>query len=288
MEKNNKHLHHKQNAHKNYETTGHEWDGIQEYEKPDPLWLRYLFYITLFFSLAYWLLYPSWPAQQADGALDWSSYKQLEASIEEIEKIREKYSLEFNKASFEEIFKDEDLLNFALRGGKIAFANNCAMCHGAGGNGNVGYPNLTAGAWIWGGKVEDIHQTLLYGIRSGHDEARDSQMAAFGRDKILTAEQVNIVTDYVLALNRAEPEYKGKDLYKTHCASCHGDVGQGGRDFGAPALNDAVWLYGGDRETIYDVIYNGRAGVMPYWSGKLSDSTIKQLAVYVHQLGGGE
>ncbi|MCL4158860.1 UNVERIFIED_CONTAM: hypothetical protein GTU68_010034 [Idotea baltica] len=288
VEKDNKKLNKHKPSKPEVKTTGHEWDGIQENDLPDPLWLRWSFYITLFFSLGYWFFYPSWPSQNSDGILKWTSIGQLQESLEEIEEIRSKYLGEFDKASFQEISENEELLTFALRGGNIAFANNCAMCHGAGGNGNKGYPNLTAGAWIWGGKVEDIYQTLLYGIRSGHDEARDSQMAAFGKDGILTETEINTVTDFTMGLRDGKTTGKGSDIYVTHCAACHGAEGQGGRDFGAPALNDAVWLYGGDRETIYDVIYNGRQGVMPYWNGKLSDATIRQLAVYVHQLGGGE
>ena len=80
---------------------------------------------------------------------------------------------------------------------------------------------------------------------------------------------------------------KAVDIFNNHCASCHGIDGKGNLDVGAPNLVDAVFLYGSDYETIYDVIYNGRGGVMPYWSGKLSDSTIRQLSIYVHQLGGG-
>lgn len=270
-------------------TTGHEWDGIKENDLPDPLWLRILFYIALFFSLGYWLLYPSWPSQNTHGALAWTSHKQLEESLAEIEAVRNEYLGEFNKAAFSDILKDEQLLKFALAGGKAAFANNCAVCHGAGGNGNLGYPNLTAGAWLWGGKIEDIYQTLQFGIRSGHDEARDSQMAAFGKDGILKKEEVDALTDFVIGLhNNSNTSSSANALYQQHCASCHGPKGEGGREFGAPALNDAIWLYGSSREAVYDVIYNGRQGVMPYWSGKLTDPTIRQLAVYVHQLGGGE
>lgn len=270
-------------------TTGHEWDGIKENDLPDPLWLRYMFYIALFFSLGYWLLYPSWPSQHADGALDWSSEKELKQSLDEIESVRNVYLSEFNKTEFHDVLKTPELLKFALAGGKAAFANNCAVCHGAGGNGNTGYPNLTAGAWIWGGKIEDIYQTLKYGIRSGHEESRDSQMAAFGKDGLLTKEEVNVLTEYVISLHqKGAVNQKGDQLFQQHCASCHGKSGEGGREFGAPTLNDAVWLYGDSKEAIYDVIYNGRQGVMPYWSGKLDDPTIKQLAIYVHQLGGGE
>jgi cytochrome c oxidase cbb3-type subunit 3 len=272
-----------------FKTTGHEWDGIQEYDRPDPLWLRYTFYAALFFSLGYWLLYPSWPSQSTPGALGWTEYNQLQESLDEIEKIRSKYSSEFDGATFDEIENNPDLYRYAIAGGRAAFLNNCAMCHGAGGNGNRGYPNLTAGAWLWGGKRDDIYQTIKFGIRSGHDETRDSQMAAFGRDGMLTQAQVDIITDFVLGMHAGENQTsEGAAIYKEHCAICHGAKGEGNREVGAPALNDAIWLYGGERETIRDVIQNGRMGVMPYWSEKLTDATIRKLTLYVHQLGGGE
>ena len=271
------------------ETTGHEWDGIKEYDNPDPFWLRLFFYIALFFALTYWLLYPSWPVPNGKGLLEWSSKKELNEGVEEIEKIRGKYQKQFDNSSFEEILKDRNLMKFANAGGKSAFQNNCAVCHGTGGGGNVGYPNLTSGAWLWGGKIDDIYTTLQYGIRSPHEETRDSAMAAFGKDKILTSKQIDMLTNYILNLNNKDSFNNEADtLYQEHCASCHGKDGTGVREFGGPNLKDAIWLYGDDYNTIYDVIYNGRAGVMPYWKDKLSDSTIRQLAVYVHQLGGGE
>jgi cytochrome c oxidase cbb3-type subunit 3 len=270
-------------------TMGHEWDGIKEYDNPDPFWLRLFFYIALIFALIYWLLYLSLPVPNGKGILDWSSKKQLNKGIEKIEKLRSKYQEQFDKSSFEEILKDKNLMKFVNAGGKSAFQNNCAVCHGAGGGGNIGYPNLTSGAWLWGGKTDDIYTTLNYGIRSGHEETRDSAMAAFGKDKMLTSKQIDILSKYILNLNNKDLFNKGADaLYQEHCASCHGKDAKGDREFGAPNLKDAIWLYGNDYNTIYDVIYNGRAGVMPYWKDKLSDSTIRQLAVYIHQLGGGE
>ena len=269
--------------------TGHEWDGITEYDTPDPFWLRVAFYILLFFAIGYWLWYPSWPAPNVKGIGKWSSDANLEADQERIEEIRAKYQDRFDKASFEEVFKDEELMRFAIAGGRSTFQNNCAVCHGSGGGGNVGYPNLTAGAWLWGGKIEDIYTTLLYGIRSGHDEARDSNMAAFGKEGMLTKDEIDTLVEFVVGLNQGLAEGSaGHKLFLQHCASCHGPRGEGGRDFGAPALDDAIWLYGKDKAVIHDVIYNGRAGVMPFWSGKLSDSAIRQVAIYVHQLGGGE
>jgi cytochrome c oxidase cbb3-type subunit III len=270
-------------------TTGHEWDGIKEYDNPDPLWLRYLFYITLFFALGYWFLYPSLPSQDNDGILSWSSSKEALLEEAEIKKIQNKYLPDFMKASYNEIFKQQSLLNFGINGGRSAFNNNCAMCHGVGGVGNPGYPNLSAGSWIWGGRPEDIEQTLLYGIRSGHDEARDSQMPSFGRDGTLTPAQIHLLVKHVNGLFKQEPQdEEAHNLFIEHCASCHGNDGGGNREVGAPALNRAIRLYGYSDEIVYDVIYNGRGGVMPYWTGRLSNETIKQLVVYVHQLGGGE
>lgn len=271
-------------------TTGHEWDGIKEYNNPDVLWLRYTFYLAVFFSLGYWILFPAWPTPHDVGVLGWSSVKEVNRDIAEIEKIRKKYQDEFDKSSFEEIIKNPKLLKFALAGGKSVFENNCAQCHGAGGGGNPGgYPNLTTGGWLWGGKLDELYTTMKYGIRSEHPETRQSIMAAFGKDKILTADQINKVTDYVISLrNLPDSSSEGHKIFQENCFSCHGEQGQVRREFGAPNLTDAVWLYGKDRETVHDVIFNGRGGVMPYWEGKLSDSSIRQVVIYEHQLGGGE
>lgn len=275
----------------------HEWDGITEYDNPEPKWLRVTFYITVFFALGYWIFYPSWPTPNDNGVLDWSSEKQLEKELKEINKIRQEYQVTFDKASFDEIMKDKNLMNYAQLSGQSIFQNNCAVCHGAGGGGNPGYPNLTAGAWLWGGKVEDIQQTITYGIRNGHPDARDSQMPAFGRDKLLSAEDVKLMAHYVIYLAKSDKEkanekdldlVKADQVFQANCASCHGSNGKGNYIVGAPNLTDAIWLYGSDYRTVYDVIYNGRAGQMPVWKGKLTDSEIKSVAVYVHQLGGGE
>jgi cytochrome c oxidase cbb3-type subunit 3 len=275
----------------------HEWDGITENDSPEPSWLRVAFYITVFFALGYWILFPSWPAPNDKGVLNWSSVSQLEDDAKDINKLKDKYQISFDKASFPEIMKDPKLLHFAMISGRSTFQNNCAVCHGAGGGGNPGYPNLTAGAWMWGGKIDDIYQTLLHGIRSADPDAHDSQMPAFGKDKLLPEEDVKLMAHYAIYLAKTVDERsKDKDIdlkradeiFQANCASCHGADAKGNNVIGAPNLTDAIWLYGGDYETVYDVIYHGRGGVMPYWQGKLTDSAIRGVAVYVHQLGGGK
>src|SRR6185312_750486 len=136
--------------------------------------------------------------------------------------------------------KDPQLLAVAETAGRITFAENCQPCHGAGGGGNPGYPALAAGNWLWGGKLEDIRQTIVFGIRSGHDEARNSQMPHFGADAILKPAEIQTVADYVATLyglSGAPPaSAEGKRLFAENCAVCHGDAGQGNREVGGPKL----------------------------------------------------
>lgn len=275
------------------ETTGHEWDGLKELNNPAPRWWVYVWVVTIIWSVGYWVVYPAWPtlSGHTEGKWQWTQYKELDASQAQIADRQAAYLAKFKDASYEQIMNDPELHAFAKAGGNALFKNNCAVCHGSGAAGGKGYPNLNDDDWLWGGKIADIEQTLKYGIRSGHDDARQSQMPAFGRDELLSKDEVNQVVDYVLTLSSKDGANKslpGAEVFANNCASCHGENGKGGRDFGAPNLTDAIWLYGGDRATVYETVYNARAGVMPFWKGKLSDNDIRELAVYVHELGGGE
>ena len=65
--------------------------------------------------------------------------------------------------------------------------------------------------------------------------------------------------------------------------------GQGDRDLGAPTLNDDVWFHGtGELDFIIQQLTNPQHGIMPHWSGKLDQQSIRKLAIYIHSLGGGE
>ncbi len=197
-------------------------------------------------------------------------------------------------ASLQEIASDPQLLEFARAQGRPAFAENCAPCHGAGGGGGRGYPNLNDDDWIWGGKLDEIAQTIRHGIRSADANARQgAAMPAFGRDGILKRADIENVANYVRSLAGLPADPKadlvaGKKIFADNCAVCHGEGGKGKRELGAPDLTDAIWLYGADRAAIVDAVWNGRGGVMPAWAGRLDDATIKALAIYVHSFGGGE
>jgi cytochrome c oxidase cbb3-type subunit 3 len=276
------------------ETTGHEWDGIKELNTPLPKWWLYTFYATVAWAIVYFVLYPSWPTLRSHtaGALGYSSRAEVAANLEELRAQRAPFMNRIASASLAEIRSTPELLNFAITGGRSVFAENCAPCHGPGGSGRPGFPNLADDVWLWGGTLADIHQTISHGVRNADDQSRVSQMPRFGVDGVLTGAQIADVAEFVLSLtNRAEDQARvtrGAAIFAENCVACHGEHGEGNQQFGAPALNSAVWLYGGDRATIIQSISTARAGSMPSWSSRLDAATIKMLAVYVHALGGGQ
>lgn len=273
-------------------TTGHSWDGISEYNIGAPRWWLIVWIVCIIWAVIYWFFYPTWPIKGGNtkGTLGWSTQMDLKESQAEIMAKKQVNIDQIKKLSFAEIKQNPELFEFALNGGKSYFKENCSACHGTGAEGGVGFPNLNDDDWLWGGKIEDIYRTLVYGIRSGHEKARFSQMPAFGLDNVLDKEQIEHVAEYVMSLSdkNISANHEGAKLFKENCASCHGANAKGGRDVGAPNLTDKIWLYGGEKENIIYTITYSRAGVMPYWSSRLSDEEIKQLALYVHSLGGGE
>jgi cytochrome c oxidase cbb3-type subunit III len=280
------------------ETTGHEWDGIKELNTPLPRWWIYTFYATVVWALGYTVLYPAWPMATGatPGLLGYSSRADLVKTVDEA-KLGQKAQLDkIAAASVDDILKDPDMLAFARAGGAAAFKVNCVQCHGAGAAGSAGYPNLNDDDWLWGGNAEQIHATLQNGVRyTLNSDTRDSQMPAFGVDGLLKPEQIADVANYVVSLSGGEgvdaaAAERGKLVYTENdtCVACHGADGKGNRDLGGPNLTDKIWLYGGTVDEVKAQVTKPRHGVMPAWSQRLDATTVKQLAVYVHTLGGGE
>jgi cytochrome c oxidase cbb3-type subunit 3 len=282
--------------HSGTETTGHEWDGIKELNKPLPRWWLWVFYATILWSFGYWIAYPAWPAisSYTKGMLGYSSRVSVAQSIAAAKAAQSKYNDAIAKAGLAEIEANPDLLAFSIAGGRAAFANNCAGCHGQNAQGSAGYPNLADDVWLWGGKLDAIFQTISYGVRNGSDQAHTSLMPRFGADNMLTAEQINDAAEYVRSLSKlphdAAAAERGNAVFHGDgaCASCHGEDGKGNQEVGAPNLTANIWLYGGSHADIVTSITNGRGGVMPAWAGRLDPETIKKLSMYVHSLGGGQ
>lgn len=282
--------------HSGIETTGHEWDGIKELNNPLPRWWVIIFWVTVLWSIVYWVLMPAWPALPGmqgytHGTRNYSERAKVARDLAALDTQRRAFAQKLEAASLQQIESDPQLLDFAREAGRAAFANNCAACHGTGAQGAVGYPNLNDDDWLWGGTLDQIRHTILVGVRSTAPDTQRSQMPAFGRDKLLSAAEIDALVEYVVSLSGGAADRLAVagagPLFAAQCASCHGADGKGDRTKGAPNLTDAIWLYGGDRKSIRETIWNSRTGVMPTWGGRLDPMTIDALAVYVHSLGGG-
>jgi len=276
-------------------TTGHEWDGIRELNTPLPRWWLWTLYLTIVWAVGYWLVYPAWPliASFTSGALGWSSRGAVVVELNGLKTLRAPMNTKLAATALGDIKADQALADFTYAQGRAAFRENCGPCHGAGGGGAKGYPNLNDNDWLWGGTLEQIQQTIQFGIRSGHQKARESQMPAFGKDGMLKRDEIATVANYVRSIANLPTRpgadlAAGKRIFADNCAVCHGPDGKGNREQGAPNLTDEIWLFGSDEATIIETITNARSGVMPAWSGRLDPVTIKALSYYVHSLGGGE
>jgi len=276
-------------------TTGHEWDGIKELNTPLPRWWVFTFYACIVWAVGYWIVYPAWPlvSGYTSGVLHYSSRANVAVELANLEKIRGDKMLTLGAASLADIEKDPALLALARARGKTVFGDNCAPCHGSGAAGAKGYPNLNDDDWLWGGSLDQIKQTIEFGARSGHSKAHEGAMLAFGKQGILKSAEIVTVANYVrslsgLSTSQGFDAVAGRKIFVDNCVACHGDAGKGNQELGAPNLTDKIWLYGSDEATIIETITNGRAGMMPAWTGRLDPSTIKAMAVYVHSLGGGQ
>lgn len=277
------------------DTTGHEWDGIRELNNPLPRWWLWVFYACIVYALIYSVLMPAWPMVNSatGGLLGYSTRGQVAKDIARVEAQNAEVAAQLAAADLTTLDPSSAAFHYGMAGGAAVFRANCSQCHGQGAAGAVGYPNLLDDDWLWGGDIEAIHETISVGIRNTeNDDARYSEMPAFGRDELLEPEQISQVVNYVMSLS-GEPQdaslvSDGQIVYEDNCAACHADDGTGDRFQGAPNLTDAIWLFGGDYESLTETVVNARFGVMPAWSERLSEAEIRAVATYVHGLGGGE
>lgn len=274
------------------DTTGHEWDGIKELNNPMPRWWVYTFIVCCIWGFAYQFLYPSWPLinDYYEGYLGETLRDKVHVELDMVASERAVYAKKMATMTIADVRNDNSLYTFAMEGGRSAFGDNCAPCHGTGAQGFVGYPNLNDDEWIWGGSLEDIEFTINYGIRGVHEDTRFNDMPAYLRDELLSRDEINEVVTYVESLSDGTIQSSpgGQEIFVDNCAMCHGEDGKGMRELGAPNLTDAITLYVTDRDSMVDIVSYSRGGVMPTWNGRLDDATIKSLAIYVHSLGGGE
>lgn len=278
-------------------TTGHSWDGIEELNNPLPRWWVWVFYATIVWAIGYAIAYPAWPLIKGatPGLLHASTRADVQKEIDRFDAANADIKAQLVAADLTTLPADKTLMAYAEPAGASVFRNNCAQCHGSGAAGvqGKGYPNLLDNDWLWGGDMEAIHTTITHGIRNTNDpDARYSEMPKFGVDGLLEPAQIDAVVEHVLAISGQEHDAtlaaEGATLFADNCSACHGEQGMGDRTQGAPNLTDAIWLYGGDRDTVKQTVTYARFGVMPPWTGRLSEDEIRAVAAYVHSRGGGE
>ena len=281
------------------QSTGHSWDGIEEYDNPLPRWWLWTFYATIVWSVGYVLAYPAIPLihGSTQGFIGTTPRDEVAVDIKRFADANAPIQQKLASVDLGTIKDDPELVNYTANAGRAVFNTWCVQCHQAGGAGASGYPALVDDDWLWGGTIDDIHTTILHGIRSPDDpDSRYSEMPRFGADGILDAAQIDQVTNYVLALAKLPHDTAkaeaGATVYADNCVACHMEDGTGDRAQGAPNLTDAVWLYTDNVQPtearIRQIIHDGPFGVMPAWSQRLSEADIRAVASYVHSLGGGE
>lgn len=254
-------------------TTGHVYDGIEEYDNALPRWWLYMFYITIVFGLVYLALYPGLGNYR--GLLGWTQENQWLDEVENAEDKLEVFYAQFEGRDIPELAKDPT----AVGVGRNLFLTYCTVCHGSDAKGFTGYPNLSDKDWLYGGEPDTIVQSITNG-RTGN---MPPMAAGVGGD-----EGVEQVAHYVLSLSGredADPELAKSGQTKfAVCAACHGADGSGNQMLGAPDLTDDTWLYGGTLGAIKQTINQGRHGEMPAQKSLLSDTKIRMLATYVYSL----
>ena len=253
-------------------TTGHVYDGIEEYDNPLPAWWFYLFVATIVFGVAYLAVYPGLGSYK--GLFGWTQINQLEKQEAKAEERYGPIFAAYRDMSAEEIAADKK----AMKMGQRIFANNCAQCHGSDARGSYGFPNLTDSEWLYGGSPEQITETIV----NGRNGAMPAWLAALGEEGVVD------MSNYVITLSGreadAESAARGGEKFKMFCVACHGPDAKGNIAFGAPDLTNNIWLYGGSPGLIQRTIRNGRNGHMPSHKNLVSADKIHILSAYIYQL----
>ena len=281
--------------HTGHMTTGHEWNGIKELNTPVP-WPVWTF-LTIFFlfALGYWVLMPAWPLGSTftRGLLGYDQGKVTMAKVERGAQQRAAWAQRIQAGDYAAVLADPQLMARVREDGHRLFGDNCSACHGVDARGRPGFPNLVDHDWLWGGTPDRIAETVRIGVNAPETGTRVNQMLAFGRDGMLDDAAIRRVTLYVLSLSdpalarRANPRAlaAGRSVFAAQCASCHGAHGRGDATRGIPNLADQVWIHGGDPQSVYDSIDQGRQGQMPAWGRRLSPADIRILTLYLLDRG---
>ncbi|MBT8069114.1 MAG: cytochrome-c oxidase, cbb3-type subunit III [Gammaproteobacteria bacterium] len=254
-------------------TTGHVWDeDLVELNNPLPRWWLQLFYITIAFAFIYLILFGG--LGNIPGVLNWSQEGQYEAEMQSALEAQEEIFARYREMDNATLIADAD----ANATGQRLFANNCAMCHGSDGRGARGFPNLTDDDWLYGRSYDMVMQA----INNGRQGAMPVMVG--GLDDAAISDLVVYVQSMSGQKADAAMAARGKKSFDMLCVACHGVDGSGNQALGSPRLNDDIWLYGGEPETIRTTLVEGRNGMMPAFEDVLSEDHRRLIAAYVLSL----
>jgi ubiquinol-cytochrome c reductase cytochrome c subunit len=162
--------------------------------------------------------------------------------------------------------------------GAALYQQSCAACHGEAGAGSANGPSLNG----VGAASADFM------LRTGRMPLPAPGAPMVRRDPLFSDEQIRALVEYVASLGGG-PEIpavqvtgadlsKGRDLFITSCAACHGP-GAGGDSVGGGVV--APPLLGVDPVTVGEAIRTG-PGVMPvFGTGQISDEGLDEVAAYL-------
>ena len=255
------------------ESMGHQWDeGLHELNTPLPAWWVNLFLITLFWGLIYLFLYPG--LGSFAGYLGWTQEDQYQEEMDRAQSVYGPIFEQYHNQEIEQLAGNSQAVTI----GKSLFSTYCTTCHGSDARGARGYPDLTDQDWLYGGSPEKIRESIMQG--------RNGIMVPW--EPVLGNEGVFNVVEYVRSLSghKADNQVaaKGREIYTTNCAVCHGPEGKGNQLLGAPDLTDDIWLYGGSQSRIIETVAGGRTGHMPAHDEFLGEAKVHLLAAYVYSL----
>lgn len=273
--------------------TGHIWDdNIRELDNPVPRWWMLGFWASIIWWVAYGVLYPMIPLADGStkGVLGWTQVGEYNDGLAEVQAVRAKFEDQIAGMTPTEILADDGLSGYAVASARVLFGDNCAACHGGGGQGGPGYPVLADDNWLYGGNIDQIVQTITNG--------RQGMMLAHGAT--LSEQELDVLAQYAVDLSQGQTNEEGAALYQSKaCFACHGPTGAGIQALGSANLTDAIWRFNEDdllASAKYTIKHGvnapndpmTREAVMPAFNTRLSENDIKKLAVYVHRLGGGQ
>lgn len=161
--------------------TGHNYDGIHEFDNPTPRWWVWIFVLTHVWGFFYLVVFILGGEDQSPAAY---------YNADNVELMKAQYG------QLGDVKGDDETLLRLMRdekwnkvGGSI-YQSNCVTCHGADASGIAG-PNLTDDSYIHVKKVSDIYDVVNRGRQNG-------AMPAWGQ-RLQPVEQV-LVSAYVASL----------------------------------------------------------------------------------------